>query len=117
MDPFNDLFFSYEECRCDKPTEKCYAPCYMLHFVGKGSGYFNGVRLTAGNGFLARRWEPVMYYPDKDDPWSYAWINFSSADMLRELEGLIDFDEHSVFSFNAAFPYYKMLRELHRINA
>ena len=60
----------------------CYAPSYMLHFVRKGSGYFNGIRLQAGNGFLAKYGTIVQYFPDKNDPWEYAWVNFLDPDMV-----------------------------------
>ena len=44
---------AYEICAPDKPPHKCQAPSNMLHFIRKGKGTFNGVTLSAGQGFLA----------------------------------------------------------------
>lgn len=100
---------SFEACRADKKAVNCYAPSYMLHFIRKGSGYFNGIRLQAGNGFLAKYGTIVQYFPDKNDPWEYAWVNFLDPDMVETLESLIRFDGQYTFFYDMSKPYFKLI--------
>ncbi len=109
------ISFSNEVCTPDKEIVSCFAPYYMLHFVKSGSGYFNGIKLSAGDGFLAKHKESVEYKPDRADPWSYAWINFSDRDVLHEILTTIQFDENGIFKFDVSFPYYETLRDMHDI--
>lgn len=101
-----------EICAPDKPPHKCQAPSNMLHFIRKGKGTFNGVTLSAGQGFLARYGTLVHYYPDPDDPWEYAWVNFYDKEILETLEHLIAFDEQYTFSFDMAKPYFDMIADV-----
>ena len=45
-----------------------------IHFIVSGVGYFNGKRLTAGDGFVCDLGQLCNYYPDKNDPWEYIWL-------------------------------------------
>jgi len=54
---------------------------YVIHYVLSGKGYFNGVSVEAGQGFIMRPYEPTEYYPDESDPWSYLWFTSSDASM------------------------------------
>jgi len=53
---------------------------YIIHFIISGTGFFSaGGRtwtLTPGQMFLIYPNEPIVYCPDKNDPWIYAWIGF-----------------------------------------
>ena len=42
---------------------------YIVHYVTKGKGYFNGNVVNAGQGFLIYPLMMEEYFPDKDDPW------------------------------------------------
>ena len=108
---------AYELCLPDKPPHNCHAPSHMLHFIRKGKGTFNGAILSAGQGFLARYGTLVHYYPDPDDPWEYAWINFYDKEILETLEHLIAFDERYTFSFDMAKPYFDMIAEAYERRA
>jgi len=109
------ISFANEECTPDKESVCCFAPYYMLHFVKNGIGYFNGIKLEAGDGFLASYGEWIEYHPDKDNPWSYAWLNFSDKEVLHEILTTIKLDEHGIFKFDVSFPYYETLRDMHDI--
>lgn len=54
---------------------------YILHYIKSGSGIFvcNSQKflLSAGQCFLVIPNTVCAYYPDKNDPWEYCWIDFS----------------------------------------
>lgn len=58
--------------------------CYIIHYIVSGSGYFecNGrtFHLNKGDSFLITPGLLTRYYPDKDDPWEYIWVNFSGLE-------------------------------------
>lgn len=55
--------------------------CYILHYIIRGGGTFikgnKSYSLTAGESFLIRPFDNIAYYPDKDDPWEYTWLEFN----------------------------------------
>lgn len=101
----------FEACTPDKEKVVAIPPYNMLHFVISGSGYFNGEKISAGQGFIALSGKHVQYYQDKNDPWTYAWINFSDAEVLSELVNTVKFDKNMVFSFNIQFPYLDIIKD------
>lgn len=56
---------------------------YVLHIITKGEGYLemSGAvhRLQKGQIFLIRPDLPVYYHPDKQNPYSYKWVDFSGS--------------------------------------
>lgn len=78
------LDLGYEECRKDKEKIKIVCNYTALHFIISGHGYFNGVRLGAGEGFAVIENESVIYEPDRRDPWKYIWIRLADADSLKD---------------------------------
>lgn len=58
----------------------------IIHYCIKGTGYYNGTKVTSGQGFLIYPGDEEEYHPDKDDPWSFIWIILTgnnSSDILR----------------------------------
>ena len=55
---------------------------WILHFVTCGKGYFTNshgtVEITQNQVFIIRPYEITSYTADKDDPWTYIWIGFST---------------------------------------
>lgn len=58
-----------------------------IHYVFGGSGdlyignkYF---RIESSQMFVMSKGASVMYYPDGDDPWRYAWLSIGGADAER----------------------------------
>ena len=49
---------------------------YIIHYVISGKGYFNGHRVSAGQGFLITPGMSEHYCPDTKDPWSFLWVIF-----------------------------------------
>lgn len=54
---------------------------YLIYCVMQGQGTFiyegTSYNVRAGEGFIIHPYKVVSYYPDKNDPWSYAWIGFN----------------------------------------
>ena len=57
--------------------------CYILHYVIKGQGTFvckgKAYSISVGESFLIRPFEKIEYYANKNDPWSYVWLNFNGG--------------------------------------
>ena len=53
---------------------------YILHIILSGRGFYtaddNTRNLTAGQMFLIRPGQPVVYCSDRHDPWRYLWFGF-----------------------------------------
>ena len=58
--------------------------CYILHYVIKGQGTFvckgKAYSISVGESFLIRPFEKIEYYANKNDPWSYVWLNFNGGE-------------------------------------
>lgn len=102
--------FASEQTPSDKPPQTGLIDRHILHFIHKGSGYFNGKLLTAGYGFLMQYADMYEYYPNPDDPWEYAWISFRDDEMLVTLKRLIDFDEQKVFKYDTSIEYFDVIK-------
>lgn len=62
---------------------------YIIHYVREGKGYFEvggkKYTLTKGQSFLIVPGQLVNYYPDEQDPWKYAWVDFSGIEARKLL--------------------------------
>ncbi len=47
---------------------------YIIHYVTRGSGYYNGTLVREGQGFLISPNQKECYYPTEEDPWAFLWI-------------------------------------------
>ncbi|MBE7011258.1 MAG: AraC family transcriptional regulator [Ruminococcaceae bacterium] len=60
------------------PTTTRFGPgqrdSYIIHYITKGKGYYNGNSVTMGQGFLIYPNQHQEYFPDKNDPWEFLWI-------------------------------------------
>ncbi len=63
---------------------------YIIHYVTKGQGYFNGTMVSEGQGFLIFPEQNEEYYAKTDNPWEFLWI-ISSDDAMKEI-----FDRYNV---------------------
>lgn len=92
------LKYGYEECSSDKEVVRFISPYYMIHYVEKGHGYFNGVRLGEGDGFVCMKDEMCEYYPDRNDPWTYTWFD-PVGDDADAVISMLQFEELPVFKW------------------
>ncbi|MBO9597007.1 MAG: AraC family ligand binding domain-containing protein, partial [Cohnella sp.] len=62
---------------------------YALHYIISGKGVLetrqSSFALKAGESFVIFPHEEVYYYPDPQDPWEYAWIEFKGEEAPRLL--------------------------------
>lgn len=58
---------------------------FILHYVTKGSGYFNGEPVSSGQGFLICPNIVHEYHAEPKDPWQYLWIIFEGTESLAFL--------------------------------
>ena len=90
--------FGRDICKSTKPRTRLIPNANLIHFIETGSGYFNGIHLTKGQGFICLKNVLCDYIPDKDDPWTYSWINISgegATELINNLplqNGAFEFD-------------------------
>jgi len=73
---------------------------YIIHYVIKGTGYFCGNKVSAGQGFLITPGLFEEYHSDESDPWTFLWVIAYGADMEKlfrmcvadEKSGIFDYD-------------------------
>lgn len=100
-------------CADDENTAR-YGPArrtyYILHFILRGHGVFNGHPLGAGQGFLITPGMAEEYHADPADPWFLLW--FVTADeRMRPLLPLFGADpETGIFSFSC-LPEMEAIRD------
>ena len=67
---------------------------YAFHMVVKGKGYYEILgkkyEIKKNTIFCFFPGEKIKYYPDKDDPWEYFWINFSGLKAKDILQLVLD---------------------------
>lgn len=85
--------WGYNDFKYIEPlTTPRYLNFYSLHFVIKGSGTLNIGEYSYSIGeksvFFLKPSELISYYPQKDEPWRYFWIDFrgeESEDILSSM--------------------------------
>lgn len=74
---------------------------YIVHYVIKGKGYFNGNCVKEGQGFLIHPFMAQEYHADKNDPWEYLWIS-SPDEKMKDIFDKYDIDpETLIFEYNS----------------
>lgn len=63
---------------------------YIIHYVIHGAGYLETegkrYRVETGQSFITFPGRVIHYYPDKENPWEYLWIDFV-GDTIEEMIG------------------------------
>lgn len=90
--------FQTERCLPDKGEVWAEYPMWILHFVFRGSGFFNGRPVGAGQMFLIRPNEKAVWKPDPEDPWEYGYVN-GSGDALAGMLADMGLKDRSVAPF------------------
>lgn len=83
---FTPYFIGQEKCSPNKPVSRHENPReYTFHFILSGTGYLvnkgQTKKLQANDVFFIPpdtdgKYHEICYYPDKNDPWEYIWVNF-----------------------------------------
>lgn len=69
-----------EHCAKDKERVALLCPGIWIHYVLDGQGSFNGELLGKGEGFITYKNCYCEYFPNANDPWTYAWIRLEGED-------------------------------------
>lgn len=93
---FFPIQFGREECNPLHSFGPATRKHYLFHYIvsGKGTFYISGqdkaYQLSAGQGFLICPDLICSYEADKDDPWTYMWVEFDGlkSEYFLKLAGL-----------------------------
>ncbi len=85
----NPVQFGYEDCS----PGHCYGPAvrthWLLHYIVSGFGTFTREGIThpvgPGDMFVIPPYLETYYEADRDRPWDYIWIGFTTHDRLPEI--------------------------------
>ncbi len=88
--PITPLVIGFERCRKTKGPIHSDKACYILHCILSGSGFVKRqgqlYEVKEGNFFILPPHSDVVYYPNKDNPWSYIWIEFGGSTVKTLLD-------------------------------
>lgn len=59
---------------------------YIVHYVTKGKGFYNGNSVCEGQGFLIFPGQSEEYFSAHDDPWEFLWVVSSDTGMSSLFE-------------------------------
>ena len=82
----------------------------IIHYCLRGSGFFNGTPVHAGQGFLICPGDWEEYHPNAEDPWAFLWIILTGEHSEDILEYYQQDPNSQVFSYG----YVRELEELSR---
>ena len=92
---------------------------YIIHYVIRGSGYFayegKTHKITEGQSFVIRPFTKIQYYPDKNNPWEYTWIEFNGNKLLHKFGKIAYCEGACVIDYIAPkliLPLYDSLRSI-----
>ena len=78
----NPCVCGWQECEPKHSYGPAVRSYWLLHFVASGKGVFKTSRgeyhLGKNDVFIIRPYEITYYEADKDDPWVYMWMGFTS---------------------------------------
>lgn len=71
----------------------------LIHYVLTGEGYFNGIRIGAGEGFYIPRMSKHEYHSSDDKPWTYFWISLSGEEADKVCRRYLNVGENGIFCY------------------
>ena len=77
---------------------KCSRDQFIIHYITDGFGYYNGVMVSAGEGFIIPPNHFAEYHADNEKPWSMLWIILSSP-AFELSEKLYPYNENFIFRY------------------
>ncbi len=73
---------------------------YIIHYVTKGRGHYNGNPVKVGQGFLITPGHVETYAEDPADPWELLWIVSEDASMEKLFAAFHANAETGIFSYD-----------------
>lgn len=92
--------YGHEENSADAHWGKGSRDVTILHYVLSGEGYFNGVRVSAGEGFFISANMVHEYYSSTDKPWTYFWVISGGKRADEICRKFVLTDENNIFTYN-----------------
>lgn len=85
---------------------------YIIHYVTKGKGYYNGNLVSAGQGFLIFPGQNEEYHADEKEPWEFLWV-ISNDDRIKEFLNRYKADlTTQIFDYNTCYDIEKIANAL-----
>lgn len=85
---------------------------YIIHYVTKGMGYYNGKTVSEGQGFLITPGISVEYHADAENPWEFLWIA-SDDNAMKEIFIKYNADPESlIFNYDSVPEARKIANEI-----
>lgn len=85
----NPVQFGHEICEASHAFGPAVRTHWLLHYVVSGFGYFTREQIThevgAGQIFVIPPYVETYYEADRERPWQYIWIGFTTQDALPEV--------------------------------
>lgn len=85
---------------------------YIIHYVLTGKGYFNGIPVNEGQGFLIYPEQDEEYYSDPSNPWEFLWIISSDNAMKEIFNRYYTNNEAYIFDFYSVTEVRKIANEV-----
>ncbi len=108
----------YQKCSPGYSTPPHIRDHYLFHYITSGKGTFcidgKAYQLSRGQMFLIQPGRRVIYYADKENPWSYIWVGFDGefAKWLDKLKENVFEIEEDVFQRIKSCSSYSDMREV-----
>ena len=90
---------------------------YIIHYVTKGRGYYNGTPVCAGQGFLIYPGHTEAYWADPQDPWELLWIVSEDPNMEKLFPAYCADPHTQVFSYGFIPAVRRMCDALELLSA
>ncbi len=88
----------------DNPELAHWGPGYrdycILHYVVRGSGFFNGQKVLENQGFFISGNQLHEYHSDTENPWNYFWLIFSPELAEKYVLPIIKMNSNNLFTFS-----------------
>lgn len=85
---------------------------YIVHYVTKGKGYYNGNPVGKGQGFLIYPHQHQEYFSDKDDPWEFLWM-VAGDEIMEVIFRQYNADSNTlIFNYNSVSTVESVAGEL-----
>ncbi len=81
---------------------------YIIHYVTKGKGSYNGNTVSRGQGFLIYPGQTVSYRGDPTDPWEFLWVISSDKGIEQIFERYNADPETLIFDYGYDETVYKI---------
>lgn len=85
---------------------------YILHYVLRGKGYFNGASVRQGQGFLITENKVAHYFSSENDPWQYFWIIFSGDGAEAICNEFVKADKNGIFTYETSSKLLSCLDQI-----